>query len=101
MGTRLPRCHWVLLGLALVLAAGAACAPAARPAAPAGPATGAGERASGAGAATAGGERAPAVTAAAVEPFTAAKTMPLEELHQRALAEGGTFHFYATLAPAA
>src|SRR5687768_13664488 len=73
----------------------AACAPAARPAAPAAPAAPSAPSQPQAGAAPAGG-----AASAPVDPFVAAKTMSLDELHQKALAEGGVFSFYATIAAA-
>src|SRR5688572_20486643 len=103
MSTGSRSVRWCMLGLALVLAVAAAFASASRPATTSGPDSPGGARAPATHPAAAGGQQAgtAAPAAPAVDPFTAAKAMPLEELHQRALAEGGTFHFYATLAPAA
>lgn len=64
-----------------------ACAPSARPAGPgAAPA-----------AAPAGAPAAPAAAPAGANALAQAKALSLDELHQRALAEGGTLSFYATL----
>ena len=85
----------LVVGCVVVLLA--ACAPGARPAAAPDGGSGAGGERTAAGAPAAGGQ--PAGAAAPVDPFTAAKAMTLDELHQKALGEGGTFVFYATLAP--
>jgi iron(III) transport system substrate-binding protein len=79
-----------LTALGLLLAA---CGQQARPAAPA---TGSG----GAAPATSGQSAATGAQPAAAVPdvFKAALAMPLDELHQKALAEGGTLAFYSTLA---
>jgi iron(III) transport system substrate-binding protein len=73
------------LGL-VILALLAACGPAPRPAAPAAPSQAPAQPAG----------QAPA--AARTDPLAAALTMPLDELHTRAVAEGGTLSFYATIA---
>jgi iron(III) transport system substrate-binding protein len=65
----------------------AACAAPARPAAPAASAP----------AGSSSGTAGAAAASAPVDAFTAAKTLSMEELHQRALAEGGALQFYSTL----
>jgi iron(III) transport system substrate-binding protein len=79
-----PRWLPALVGLGLWLAA---CAPA-RPGAPA---------PQPAASAPAAGTEA---SAAPADPFTAAKAMSWEELHAKALTEGGVLSLYATIAPA-
>jgi iron(III) transport system substrate-binding protein len=76
----------VVLAVTSLLLAACGQQPA-RPAAPAAPAAG--------GPAAPAGQSAPA---APPGPLQAAMTMPLDELHQKALAEGSKLVFYATLA---
>lgn len=75
----------VILTVALL---GAACATGARPAAPSAPAA----------APPAAPADAPPAAAPAVDPIAEAMTLPLDELYQRALAEGGQLSYYGTLA---
>jgi ABC-type Fe3+ transport system substrate-binding protein len=84
MSTRLSRLGAVLLALALL----AACAPSGRSTP-----TGAAPAATGRQSAS-----APAQAAPVPEALAAALTMPIDELHERAKAEGGTFACYCTMA---
>lgn len=84
------RHRWPLLLLTVTSVLLAACAPGARPAASGGAAP--------AGGASGGAGASAAPAAAQVDPLTAALTLPIDELYQRALAEGGTVTFYGALA---
>jgi iron(III) transport system substrate-binding protein len=93
MRVRRPAC-WLALVAAGCLLAGA-CAPGARPASPSDAPATSSPAAPAAAPAGAGGADAPAAPA---DPFAVAKSLSLDELHQRALAESGTLVLYATLA---
>ena len=81
------RVWWSVVILVVASHLAGACAPAARPAAaPSGAAP------------QAPAPAAAAAPAASADPFTAAKALSLDELHQQALGEGGALVFYSTLA---
>ena len=90
MGPHKRGVTWWVVASTVVALVVAACGPSARPAAPAAE-----------GAAPGGGQGAPArgAPAAAVsDAFQDALRLPLDELHQKALGEGGTLVYYGTLA---
>src|SRR5687767_7218095 len=90
MRVRRRPASWMVAGLVVASLVLGACAPGARPAAPAGPAPAPPPAAA---AAPAPAPPPPAAT----DPLAAARGMPLDELHQKALAEGGTLSLYSTL----
>ena len=90
MRVRRRPASWMVAGLVVASLVLGACAPGARPAAPAGPAPAPPPAAA---AAPTSSPPPPAAT----DPLAAARGMPLDELHQKALAEGGTLSLYSTL----